>query len=73
MEGKEIKMRKGIADYEWIRSSRKTIAIQVKINGCVVVRSPYGTARSQIERFLAQKNGFRRSRKKFAGWRKSSV
>ena len=49
-------MRNGIADYEWIRSSRKTIAIQVKINGCVVVRSPYGTARSQIERFLAQKS-----------------
>lgn len=49
-------MRSGNMDYEWIRSSRKTIAIQVKMDGCVVVRSPYGVTRKQVERFLVEKS-----------------
>lgn len=41
--------------YEWIRSKRKTIAIQVKKDGNIVVRSPYSVSRRQIEEFLSEK------------------
>lgn len=41
--------------YEWIRSNRKTIAIQVKEGGRVIVRSPYNVSQKQIEHFLNEK------------------
>ncbi|MEZ3434082.1 MAG: M48 family metallopeptidase [Lachnospiraceae bacterium] len=43
-------------EYEWIRSGRKTIAIQVKPDGHIVVRSPYRVSRKQVERFLEEKS-----------------
>ncbi len=43
-------------EYEWIRSGRKTIAIQVKPDGRIVVRSPYRVSRKQVERFLEEKS-----------------
>lgn len=45
----------GMLSYEWIRSSRKTIAIQIKEDGRVIVRSPYSVSRNQIETFLEEK------------------
>lgn len=47
--------------YEWIRSKRKTIAIQVKKDGSVVVRSPYSVSREQIEEFLMEKRDWIRA------------
>ena len=41
--------------YEWIRSRRKTIAIQIKEGGKVVVRTPYSISRKQVEDFLREK------------------
>ena len=44
--------------YEWIKSNRKTIAIQVKQEGKVVVRSPYFVSKKQIEQFLEEKRAW---------------
>ena len=41
--------------YELIRSSRKTIAIQVKGDGRVIVRAPQRTSRAEIQRFVDAK------------------
>ena len=41
--------------YEWIRSHRKTIAIQIKEDGRVVVRTPYSVSKTQVERFIREK------------------
>lgn len=38
-------------EYEWIRSERKTISLEVK-DGKILVRSPKGVSRRQIEEFL---------------------
>ncbi len=48
--------------YEWVRSDRRTIAIQVKSDGHVVVRSPYSMSEDQVEHFLAEKEGWIRAR-----------
>ena len=39
-------------DYEIIYSKRKTLCLQVKQNGAVVVRAPFGTPRAKIEEFV---------------------
>ncbi len=41
--------------YQWIRSRRKTIAIQVDREGQVIVRTPYGITKRQVEEFLDEK------------------
>ncbi len=41
--------------YEWVKSSRRTIAIQIKEDGRVVVRTPYSVSRIQVERFLEER------------------
>lgn len=41
--------------YEWIRTARKTISIQIKDDGRVIVRSPYRTSRKRIEELLKEK------------------
>lgn len=41
-------------EYEVIRSARKTIAIQVRIDGSVVVRTPKRCSKAVIEGFLAK-------------------
>ena len=41
--------------YQWIRSRRKTIAIQIDRNGQVILRTPYGIAKRQAEKFLDEK------------------
>lgn len=42
-------------DYELIYSKRKTLAIQIKEGGKVVVRAPMRTSRKQVEAFLTEK------------------
>ena len=39
--------------YSIVRSSRRTLALQVK-DGCLIVRAPYAVANAEIERFVAQ-------------------
>lgn len=41
--------------YEWIRSRRKTSAIQIKEGGRVIVRTPYSISRKQVERFVEER------------------
>ncbi len=41
--------------YQWIRSRRKTIAIQIDGEGQVIVRTPYGITKRQVEEFLDEK------------------
>ena len=41
-----------IPEYEWIRSSRKTLAVEVTRDGRVVVRAPARLSRKSIETFL---------------------
>lgn len=48
----------GQITYEWIRSARRTIAIQVQPDGRVVVRTPYSASRKQVEHFLEEKSGW---------------
>lgn len=41
--------------YEWIRSRRRTVAVQIKEGGHVVVRTPYCFSRAQVEQFLEER------------------
>lgn len=41
--------------YQWIRSRRKTIAIQIDREEQVIVRTPYGITKRQVEEFLDEK------------------
>lgn len=41
--------------YEWIRSRRKTIEIQIREDGGVVVRTPYSVPQRQVERFVEER------------------
>lgn len=41
--------------YELIRSKRKTLAIEIKSDGSVIVRAPMRCPRRDIERFLLEK------------------
>ena len=43
-------------EYTLIRSARKTLAVQVNLDGSVVVRAPLRTSQSKIDRFLAEKD-----------------
>lgn len=43
-------------EYELIRSKRKTISIQVKSDGSVVVRSPMKTPKKYIDEFVIEKS-----------------
>lgn len=42
-------------EYQWIKSNRKTMVIQVRAHGEVVVRSPYRVTKVQVESFLRDK------------------
>ncbi len=41
--------------YEWVRSRRRTMAVQIKEDGQVVVRTPYSVSRAEVERFLEER------------------
>lgn len=52
-------------EYELIRSKRKTLAIEIKSDGRVVVRAPMRMPKRDIERFLSEKSDWiRKSRAK---------
>ena len=40
--------------YEWIRSRRRTIAVQIREDGSVALRTPYSVSRAQAERFIEE-------------------
>ena len=42
-------------EYQWVRSNRKTTAIQIDENGDVIVRSPYSVSRQRVEKMLLDK------------------
>ncbi len=42
-------------EYQIVRSRRRTLAIEVKGDGSVLVRSPFGVPTSEIEAFLSEK------------------
>ena len=42
-------------NYQLIFSKRKTLAIQVKLDGSVIVRAPLGYPKASIERFVASR------------------
>lgn len=44
--------------YELIRSNRKTIAIQIKGDGQVIIRAPLRMSKFDIQQFIAQKEGW---------------
>ncbi len=44
--------------YEWIRSARKTISLQIKEDGRILVRSPYSVTQEQVEDFLTAKKNW---------------
>ena len=45
-------------NYRLVRSSRKSVAIQIRPDGEVVVRAPLGTPKTEIERFVAEKRSW---------------
>ncbi len=44
--------------YQLRRSGRRTLAIEVTAEGCVIVRAPQAMPQAQIDRFLAQKESW---------------
>ena len=42
-------------EYTWVRSNRKSIAIQIKEDGSVIVRSPRTATKKQVESSLREK------------------
>lgn len=44
--------------YEWVRSRRKTVVIQIREDGGVVVRTPYSVSRRQVEQFLEERQAW---------------
>lgn len=47
-----------MTEYELIRSRRKSLAIQVKTDGTVIVRAPQRLAKYRIERFITEHEGW---------------
>lgn len=42
-------------EYTIVRSGRRTLSIEVKKDGCVIVRAPRWTSEREIEKFLSEK------------------
>ena len=42
-------------EYQWVRSNRKTTAIQINEKGDIIVRSPYSVSRRKVEQMLREK------------------
>ena len=53
-----------MTEYELIRSRRKSLAIQVKPDGGVIVRAPLRLAKYRIERFITEHEDWIRMQKK---------
>lgn len=59
--------------YQWIRSKRKTIAIQIREDGTVIVRSPESVSRKTIEDFLKEKQEWIETHQKKAEQRRAQA
>ena len=57
-------MEKALTEYELIRSRRKSLAIQVKPDGGVIVRAPLRLAKYRIERFITEHEDWIRMQQK---------
>ena len=53
-----------MTEYELIRSRRKSLAIQVKSDGGVIVRAPLRLAKYRIERFITEHEDWIRMQQK---------
>lgn len=53
-----------MTEYELIRSGRKSLTIQVKTDGSVVVRAPLRLAKYRIERFVTEHEDWIRTQQK---------
>lgn len=42
-------------EYQWLKSDRKSIAIQVQENGEVIVRSPKNISKQMVDQFVESK------------------
>ena len=42
-------------EYQWVRTNRKTTAIQINEKGDIIVRSPYSVSRRKVEQMLREK------------------
>lgn len=51
---KYTKMKENSQEYELIRSKRKSLALQVKGDGTVVVRAPLRMSEDKIDRFVRE-------------------
>ena len=47
-----------IPDYHLIRSKRKTLSVQIRPDGVVLVRAPQRMSKQEIERFLEEKSSW---------------
>lgn len=45
-------------DYKLERSSRRTLSVTVRQDGCVIVKAPYRTSVGEIENFVQSKSGW---------------
>ena len=59
--------------YQWIRSKRKTIAIRIREDGTVIVRSPESVSRKTIEDFLKEKQEWIETHQKKAEQRRAQA
>lgn len=41
-------------EYQWIRSKRKSMAIQIKEHGQIIVRTPYAISKREVENLLIE-------------------
>ena len=55
-----------MTEYELIRSGRKSLTIQIKTDGSVVVRAPLRLAKYRIERFVTEHEDWIRTQQKKA-------
>ena len=50
--------RAGLVEFELVRSSRRTIAVQVSADGTVTVRAPWRCSKARAESFVEEKTGW---------------
>jgi len=54
----EVFVIRGFMEYQLIRSKRKTLAVQIKPDGSVIVRAPLRLPQRDIDRFLREKSAW---------------
>ncbi len=63
----ELEQLSYLGNIEIIYSKRKTLALQINVNGKILIRAPYGMPKSLIENFVSKKtNWLQRKQKEIA-------